>query len=268
VPVYGLLGGTAGAVDVYDGGLYFCDLLFPERPIERIREEAAESVGRGFRQIKMKVGRGHKWMEPEAGFRRDVEAVAAVRETVGPDVLLMVDGNNGFDREGAIRFFREVGPLDIFWAEEMFPETVEDCRAFKEFLRGSGWSTLIADGETQGSVEPMLPIMEQGLIEVQQLDINRIGLTEWLRVAALCRECGCRLSPHTWSSQIGMFHSLHLGRAMSHFLTAEVPAYNVDALLPAGIEWHGGQYHLADMPGWGLVVNERVCSEKYSQERV
>src|SRR4051794_40821090 len=63
VPVYGLLGGTPGAVDVYDGGLYFCDLLFPERPLERIREEAAESVGRGFRQIKMKVGRGHKWME-------------------------------------------------------------------------------------------------------------------------------------------------------------------------------------------------------------
>src|SRR5262249_59359002 len=116
---------------------------------------------------------------------------------------------------------------------------------------------------TRGSVEPRLPMMEQGVIEVQQLDINRIGLTEWLRVAALCKEYGCQLSPHTWSSQIGMFHSLHLGRAMPHFLTAEVPAYIVDALLPAGIEWHGGRCHLGDMLGWGLVVNERVCSEKY-----
>ena len=85
----------------------------------------------------------------------------------GPDVLLMVDGNNGFDGAGAIRMFREVGPLQIFWAEEMFPETVEDCRAFQTFLREHGWATLIADGETQGSVEPMLPIMEQQLKAVQ-----------------------------------------------------------------------------------------------------
>jgi L-alanine-DL-glutamate epimerase-like enolase superfamily enzyme len=176
----------------------------------------------------------------------------------------MVDGNNGFDLAGAIRFFREIGPLDIFWAEEMFPETIEECRAFQGFLRENGWATLIADGETQGSVEPMLPLMEQGLIEVQQLDINRIGLAGWLRVAALCRECGCRLAPHTWSSRIGMFHSLHLGRAMSHFLTAEVPSYTVDALAPAGIEWHGGQYHLGETPGWGLALNERVCNERYS----
>jgi L-alanine-DL-glutamate epimerase-like enolase superfamily enzyme len=263
VPVYGLLGGKPGAVDVYDGGLYFCDLLFPGLPLERVREEALESVARGFRQIKMKIGRGSKWMEPEAGFRRDVEAVTTVRDAIGPDVLLMVDGNNGFDAPGAIRLFREIGSLQIFWAEEMFPETIEDYRAFKTFLRENGWATLIADGETQGSVEPMLPIMQQGLIEVQQLDINRIGLTEWLRVAQLCRDCGCKLSPHTWSSQIGMFHSLHLGRANPDFLTAEVPAYNVEALLPAGIEWHGGQYHLGPMPGWGLVVNERVYSEKY-----
>lgn len=250
-------------VDVYDGGLYFCDLLYPDRPMERVREEAAESVARGFRAIKMKIGRGHKWMEAEEGFRRDVECVAAVRETIGPDVKLMVDGNNGFDLSGAMRLFREIGQFDIYWAEEMFPETVEDYRVFRDFLRENGWNTLIADGETQGEVAPLLPIMEAGLLDALQLDINRVGLTEWKRLAALCQQHHCCGAPHTWSSQFGLFISLHLGRAFDNFLAHEVPAYNVDAILPAGIEWYGGQYHFTGMPGWGVVVNERVYSEKY-----
>lgn len=266
-PVYALLG-DAGSndVDVYDGALYFCDLLYPDRPIERVREEAVESVARGFRAIKMKIGRGHKWMEAEEGFRRDVECVAAVRETIGPDVKLMVDGNNGFDRDGAIRLFREIGQYDIYWAEEMFPETVEDYRIFRDFLRENSWNTLIVDGETQGEVAPLLPVMEAGLLDALQLDINRVGLTEWKRLTALCKQYNCCGAPHTWSSQFGLFISLHLGRAFDNFLAHEVPAYNVDAILPAGIEWYGGQYHFTGMPGWGVVVNERVYSEKYREE--
>ncbi|MCS6862309.1 MAG: mandelate racemase/muconate lactonizing enzyme family protein [Abditibacteriales bacterium] len=266
-PVYALLG-DAGSndVDAYDGGLYFCDLLYPDRPLERVCEEAAESVARGFRAIKMKVGRGHKWMEAEEGFRRDVECVAAVRETIGPNVKLMVDANNGYDVSGAMRLFREIGQCDIYWAEEMFPETVEDYRVFRDFLRENGWNTLIADGETQGEVTPLLPLMEAGLLDALQLDINRVGLTEWKRLAGLCKQYRCCGAPHTWSSQFGLFISLHLGRAFDNFLAHEVPAYNVDAILPAGIEWYGGQYHFTGAPGWGVVVNERVYNEKYRGE--
>jgi L-alanine-DL-glutamate epimerase-like enolase superfamily enzyme len=262
-------------IDAYDGGLYFCDLLYPQRGVERVREEAAESVARGFRALKMKIGRGFKWMEKEEGFRRDVECIAAVRETVGPDVKLMVDGNNGFDCAGAIRLFREVGALDVYWAEEMFPETVEDYRRLREFLRENGWRTLIADGETQGAVEPLRPVLEAGLLDVLQLNVNRLGLTEWAR---LCREVlpcyraegppdGRALAaPHTWSSRFGALISLHLGRAFDNYLTTEIPPYEVDALLPAGIEWYGGQYHLTGSPGWGVVINERVYQERYRAE--
>lgn len=278
-PVYALLG-QAGqeAIDAYDGSLYFCDILYPQRGVERVREEAAESLARGFRALKMKIGRGHRWMDPAEGFRRDVECIAAVRETVGPEVKLLVDGNNGFDCTGAIRLFREVGPLDLYWAEEMFPETVEDYRRFRGFLHENGWKTLIADGETQGNVEPLFPLLEAGLLDVLQLNIHRVGLTEWAR---LCREVlpcyrvtgtpdGRALAaPHTWSSRFGAMVCLHLGRAFDHYLTTEIPPYEVEALLPAGVEWYGGQYHLTGQPGWGVVVNERVYQEKYRlQEKV
>jgi L-alanine-DL-glutamate epimerase-like enolase superfamily enzyme len=274
-PVYALLG-QAGreAVDAYDGSLYFCDLLYPRRGVARVREEAAESVAKGYRALKMKIGRGRRWMDPEAGLRRDVECIAAVREAVGPEIKLLVDGNNGFDCAGAIRLFREVGPLDIYWAEEMFPETVEDYRRFRDFLHENGWNTLIADGETQGSVDPLIPLLEAGVLDVLQLNIHRAGLTEWSR---LCREVLPRYkapgtpdgrtlaSPHAWSSRFGALICLHLGRAFDNYLTTEIPPYDVDALLSPGIDWYGGQYHLNGMPGWGVVVNERAYQERYQE---
>lgn len=265
----------------YDGSLYFADLLYPERGVLRVREEAAESVARGFRALKMKIGRGHQWMAPAEGFRRDVECIRAVRATIGDEVLIMVDGNNGFDCDGAIRMFEAIGDYNIFWAEEMFPETVEDYSRFKSFLRERGWNTLIADGETQESIEPMRACHEAGLIDVNQLDINRVGLTEWIR---LCRDVlpgfpvvlpparapfRCVLaSPHTWGSPFGLWVSLNLA-VFPNFLIAEVPAYEHDALVPVGFEWRHGSYRFTGAPGLGIVVNERVWNEQYrSTERV
>jgi L-alanine-DL-glutamate epimerase-like enolase superfamily enzyme len=227
-------------------------------------------VRHGFRAIKMKVGRGYKWMDAEAGFQRDVEAVRAAREAVGPDVQLMLDGNNGFDLDGALRLFEQIGEHDIYWAEEMFPESEADCARFREFLSARGFATLIADGETQRAIEPMLPIHAAGLIDVQQLDINVLGLTGW---SHLCRDVLPRYpargtptgrplaSPHTWPSQFGVYVSAHLAAAFENVLSVEVPPYTHAAIVPRGIEWRGGQYHLRGEPGLGLAVDEREWNE-------
>ena len=68
-PVYALLGESCrDTVDAYDGGLYFCDILYPNLGLKRVEQETADSMIQGFHAIKMKIGRGHKWMSPEAGF--------------------------------------------------------------------------------------------------------------------------------------------------------------------------------------------------------
>src|SRR5690606_24772082 len=80
-PAWLLFGGFGPErVPAYDGSIYFADLI-PEhasRPIERIFEEVDHALARGHRGFKVKVGRGAKWMEREAGFARDVEVVRAI----------------------------------------------------------------------------------------------------------------------------------------------------------------------------------------------
>ena len=67
VPSWSLIGDAGPEwVGVYDGSIYFADLI-PEhagRGVARILEEVDDGIERGHRAFKIKVGRGFKWMEP------------------------------------------------------------------------------------------------------------------------------------------------------------------------------------------------------------
>lgn len=268
-PVYALLGDSCrDTIEAYDGGLYFCDLVYPELGLTRVEQEAAESVAQGHRAIKMKIGRGNQWMSPEEGFQRDVDAIRLVRRTIGPDIKLMLDGNNGFDCAGAERLFDAVGDEDIYWAEEMFPETIEDYTHFREFLNKQSPNTLIADGETLAEPSLLYPFIEQKLIDVVQLDMLQIGLSAWWKLAAFSHEHSRLSAPHTWSSRFAVYATAHLAKVIPNFLSDEIPAYAPDAYHPTGFKFHEGAYTISDMPGWGLELDKQVYEERYlSSER-
>ncbi len=80
VPVWKLLGGRQrDAIEVtHSLGIM---------EIDRCVAEAEQAVGEGIRTIKCKTG-----LDPE----RDVELVRLLRETVGPEVKIRVDGNEGY----------------------------------------------------------------------------------------------------------------------------------------------------------------------------
>ncbi|MBM3263689.1 MAG: hypothetical protein FJY97_09745 [candidate division Zixibacteria bacterium] len=269
-PVWTFLGPSRRErIEAYDGGLYFCDLVAPEKGLDRVAQEAQESVDAGHRAIKMKIGRGYRWMSAEEGFARDVAAIRRVRTVVGPDVLLMVDGNNGFDRAGAERLFEAIGDQDICWAEKLFPETIDDYVRLRDFLTRKELHTLIADGETLSAPEGLYPFIEPHLIDVAQLDMNQIGLSSWRRLAAFCEEFGVLCAPHTWSSRFALYASLHLGKAIPNFLSAEVPAYIPDVYHPVGFSFFQGAYRIAPLAGWGLQIDEKGYREHFAAlERV
>ena len=47
-----------------------------------------------------------------------LDRVAAVREAIGPDVELMVDCHERFNREMAVQVGRELAKLDVVWFED------------------------------------------------------------------------------------------------------------------------------------------------------
>ncbi|HEV3004173.1 MAG TPA: mandelate racemase/muconate lactonizing enzyme family protein [Pirellulales bacterium] len=264
-PVFELLGGAGSRrVPSYDGSIYFADLLpqYSDRWQDRVREEIDEGLKRGHRAFKIKLGRGFRWMPRAEGDARDVEVVRLIRAHAGPDVLLGVDANNGYDLAGAKQLLERIGDADLAFVEELFPETVEECRQLKDFIKQHGWKTLVADGETQGDLEAFKPFMKAGAIDVFQGDMNRFGFDGILTEAAWAAEHGLRVAPHNWGSLVGFYMQLHVGRAISNFYRAEHDPLTSDVLVAEGYRIEGGLATVPDVPGCGLAIDEKAFAEE------
>lgn len=120
LPVHKLIGGFRDKVRAY--GSTMCG---DEQPgglatPEDFARFAAKLVARGYKGIKL-----HTWMPPIPGApdpKRDVKACAAVREAVGPDIALMLDGYHWYSRTDALYIGRELERLDFTWFEEPMEE--------------------------------------------------------------------------------------------------------------------------------------------------
>jgi L-alanine-DL-glutamate epimerase-like enolase superfamily enzyme len=258
-PVYELLGGEGPKrVPVYDGSIYFTDLLpeFSGNYLDRFKEEIEMGLLTGHRTFKVKIGRGYKWMETEAGYDRDVEVLAFIRKSFGPDVAVGVDSNNGYDLARTKRLLTDLPECDFAFLEEMFPEQIDECLELKRFIADHGWKTLVADGETEW-LDALKPFIEARAVDVFQGDMNWYGLEGILTEAAWAREQGLQVAPHNWGSLVGFYMELHVGRAIRNFYMAEQDPLSNDVLIADGYTIKEGTGSVPDAPGFGLRVDEK-----------
>src|SRR5947199_16638 len=114
-----------------------------ERTAEGMAERAGEVVRRGYTALKIDpFGAGAMELQP-AERRRCLEIVAAVRDAVGPDVDLLIEGHGRFAPTEAKRLARELAPYDPGWFEEPCPW--DDPLAWREVKAAS--TIPIAGGE-------------------------------------------------------------------------------------------------------------------------
>jgi L-alanine-DL-glutamate epimerase-like enolase superfamily enzyme len=95
-PVYRLLGGAREKTPAYAAGGYY----EPGKSIEDLQNELLGYLSMGYDTVKMKVGR--------LSLKEDAERVGRVREAIGYDVDLMVDGNHAWTPYQAILFARMI----------------------------------------------------------------------------------------------------------------------------------------------------------------
>src|SRR5690606_20025333 len=222
-PVYALLGKEKPFItDYYSGMIYFDDLEPAEKPagIDRILEECRYDYGVGYRQFKLKIGRGHKWMPFEEGLRRDIEVTKAVNEAF-PDCEILVDGNNGFSADQFIAYLKGISGTKLFWIEEPFHETVADYQKLRHYIREEGIETLLADGEADPDQQFLKELIQQKLLDVHLTDIEGLGFTNWRRLMPELQELGAQASPHAWGSLLKTNYTAHLAGGLGNTVTIE-----------------------------------------------
>ncbi len=258
-PAYELLGGAGPTrVPVYDGSIYFADLLgqYANRWQDRFRQEIDTGLALGHRAFKVKIGRGARWMKRGEGDARDVDVVKLIRKHAGSGIVIGVDANNAYSLAGTKRFLERVGRDDIAFVEEMFPEAVGACLDLKRFIKTRGLKTLIADGETQHRLEAYKPFIQAKAIDIFQGDMNRFGFEGIATEAAWAKRQGLWVAPHNWGSLVGFYMQLHVGRAITNFYRAEHDPLTNDVLIAEGYEIKAGHATVPNAPGFGLKIHE------------
>ena len=168
LPLWRLLGGHDPKVPAYAGGI---DLQFP---LEQLLRQTEDNLAKGFRAIKMKVGRER--------LSEDVARVGAMRELLGPDLALMVDANMRWRADVAIRAARALAPHQVTWLEE--PTIPDDVQGHVRIAREGGLP--IAAGENLHSLYEFQALIEAGGVAFPEPDLSNCGgVSVWLKVARL-----------------------------------------------------------------------------------
>jgi L-alanine-DL-glutamate epimerase-like enolase superfamily enzyme len=190
LPLYQYLGAaTRDPVPAYASGGYYIDGKTPKH----LGEEMAHYVSLGFDAVKMKVGRE----DPKCEEKR----IAAVREAVGPDVLVMLDANNAWsDVPTALRYMERFAPYDPYWIEEPFsPDQIDNHAKLAAAI-----GIPVATGEIEVGRWRHKELLDKQGAAILQTDAAVCGgITEFRKIAALADCYGVNMCPH-W------FHDLHV----------------------------------------------------------
>jgi len=202
LPLYQMIGGThRDSVAVYGYGM----MLKPEPVNElaaKFTEEAAKIKDMGFAATKMKVGHGPK---------ADIQLATAVRKGVGDDYPFMVDANHCYTTSDAFNVGRALEELDAYWFEE--PIAPEDRDGYRE-LR-AGLKINISGGEAEFNRWGWRELLECRGLDIAQPEVCALGgISEYLRVLALCHAHFTPVVNHVWGSAIAVSTNLHLLAAM------------------------------------------------------
>ena len=248
------------SVPAYDTTLYFQDFLNPAKGAQQVGDEAAQAVADGWRALKLKIGRGGRWMLPEAGMRRDIEVIHSVRESVGPDVKIYVDANFGYDNHLDLldRLIKEVTPTDIFWFEEMITHDVDGYKVMRESLARHGSSALLTCGEVDRNPisEVFQDLINDGLIDGYQPDIVGHGYLGWMELERQLKGTGVRTIPHNFGNgTFGSYASIVWGAASETYVSLEDERNTRHFLTPLPA-FTDGAYALPNGPGLGVDIDE------------
>lgn len=174
-----VLGARRESVPVYGSGVNL------HYSLRELVEQAGRWKTAGHPAVKIKVGK------PDLA--EDVERVAAVRDVIGRDTILMIDANQRWDLFRARRAIAALEPYDLHWIEEPLP--ADDLAAHVELRRSI--DVPVAVGENVYTVYGFRDLLTSGACDVIQPNVVRVGgITPFLRIAELARAFDVPVYPH------------------------------------------------------------------------
>ena len=235
-PVHALLGGKAGRRIP----AYFTSAN-PERGLKL-----------GFRAFKIPITEGVA--QGRASIGRNIERLARIRETIGPEARLMIDCLARWDVAYTIEFARQARGLNLYWIEEpLYPDDVEGYARLCQEVE----SIHIASGEHEFTHHGFAELIRNRAADILQPDLTWCGgLTPGRKIAALGAQHGLPVIPHRGGSPYGLALIAAAGLPMAEsFGTGEGSNELWQAFTAPFAD---GYYTPSERPGFGVELGDDV----------
>jgi L-alanine-DL-glutamate epimerase-like enolase superfamily enzyme len=232
-PLWKLLGGNSNRVSCYAGGI---DL---DLSVDELLVQTDANLRKGFRAIKMKVGRKR--------LTEDVERVAAMRRHLGEGFPLMVDANMKWTADQAIRAARAFHQFEITWLEE--PIIPDDVAGHARIVRDSGIP--IAAGENLRTLWEFKQLIASGGVTYPEPDVTNCGgITSFMKIAHLAEAFNLPITSHGAHDV-----TVHLLAAAANGCFLEAHGFGLDRYIAEPLRIADGDAIAPNRPGHGIAFD-------------
>ena len=182
LPVYKMLGAYRDRIPVYSMCGWYYD---NDDDLSKFKRQITTAMEQGYHAVKIKVGR--------SSLDDDVRRIRLALDTVGKGKRIMVDANQVFNRNEALRRGRVYQEMGCFWFEEPLPP--QDMEGFA--ILAQALDIRIATGENLNTRYAFADLISRKGADVVQPDNRRAGgVTEWMEIAALADASGLEVASH------------------------------------------------------------------------
>lgn len=196
--------------------------------------------------------------EPRESIARAAKWMAIARQELGPEITLGIDFHHRLSVPETFSFINRMpaGTLD-FIEEPIRDESPVAYQSLRQMV-----DTPFAIGEEFTSKWDFAPFTESGLTSFGRVDIcNAGGLTESMKIAAMCELHYIDMMPHNPLSPLCSAASVHYCAAINNMAWLELPPYDgsmedYDKYFINRPVVEGCVLKVNDMPGLGVDVNE------------
>ena len=213
------------------------------------------ATDRGFKALKLGWG---PFGRVDAAM--DEKLVKTARDTVGPDVEIMVDagGSDQFWPHGykwALERSKMLADYDVVWFEEPLPP--DDIDGFARLRDHS--PVPIAGCEVLTRRQSFIPFIERGAFDIIQPDVTKVGgISELRRILWMALDHNILLVTHGWNTALGLAADLHIAAAhpTAKWVEYITPSPYIDEIASTPFVIDGdGLLKIPTTPGLGIELD-------------
>lgn len=255
VPVYQLLGGKVNE----DCRIYVNGWFSGAKTPDEFAEKAKAAVKRGVTAMKWDPF-GKSYMQiSNKDLDTALECVAKVREAVGNDVDLLIEGHGRFDVPTGIKIAKELEQFKPMWFEEPVPpDNIDALKAVRDKS-----PVAISAGERLYTRFDYNKLFALRAADYIQPDVSHAGgIAELKKIAAAAETNYIPFAPHNPSGPVANAATLQLAACCPNFCILEIMYSDVDyrkKVTNENLVYENGRIQIGDKPGLGIELNEEEC---------